>query len=40
MSTAVAPEKATETCGLGLKDTPPAAPPLTVTEKASRLLGK
>jgi len=35
MSTAVAPEKATETCGLGLKDAPPAAPPVTVTEKAA-----
>jgi iron-sulfur cluster assembly accessory protein len=35
MSTAVAPEKATETCGLGLKDAPPAVPPVTVTEKAA-----
>lgn len=26
---------ATETTGLGLKDAPPAAPPLTVTEKAA-----
>jgi iron-sulfur cluster assembly accessory protein len=32
MSTAVAPE----TQGLGLKDAPPAAPPLTVTEKAAQ----
>lgn len=31
MSTAVAPE----TQGLGLKDAPPAAPPITVTEKAA-----
>jgi iron-sulfur cluster assembly accessory protein len=31
MATAVA----TDTQGLGLKDTPPAAPPLTVTEKAA-----
>ena len=31
MSTAVAPE----TQGLGIKDAPPAAPPLTVTEKAA-----
>jgi iron-sulfur cluster assembly protein len=35
MATAVAPEKATETCGLGLKDAPPAAPPISVTEKAA-----
>jgi len=31
MSTAVAPE----TQGLGIKDAPPAAPPVTVTEKAA-----
>ena len=31
MSTAVAPE----TQGLGIKDAPPAAPPITVTEKAA-----
>jgi iron-sulfur cluster assembly protein len=31
MATAVAPE----TQGLGLKDAPPAAPPITVTEKAA-----
>ncbi len=32
MATAVAPE----TQGLGLKDAPPAAPPITVTEKAAQ----
>lgn len=35
MSTAVAPEKTTETCSLVLKDAPPAAPPVSVTEKAA-----
>lgn len=35
MSTAVANEPKTETCGLGLKDAPPSAPPITVTEKAA-----
>src|SRR5437868_9467319 len=35
MATAVANEPKTETCGLGIKDAPPSAPPITVTEKAA-----
>src|SRR5215216_6386881 len=35
MATATAPETKSETCGLGLKDATPAAPPLVVTEKAA-----
>jgi len=35
MATATAPETKSETCGLGLKDTTPAVPPLVVTEKAA-----
>jgi iron-sulfur cluster assembly accessory protein len=35
MATAVANEPKTETCGLGLKDAGPAAPPLSVTPRAA-----
>jgi iron-sulfur cluster assembly protein len=35
MATATATEPKTETCGLGLKDAAPAAPPLNVTPRAA-----